>query len=88
MKYILNIKKLNVCLCGCQGDSGGPLNCQNPDGSWAVHGVVSFGSGEGCNAVKKPSVFTRISAYVDWINRVSGGPLQTSLLPVLQMYPV
>ncbi|XP_067095248.1 chymotrypsin-like elastase family member 2A, partial [Osmerus mordax] len=65
---------------GCFGDSGGPLNCQNPDGSWTVHGVFSFGSGQGCNIFKKPSVYTRTSAYVDWINRVSGGPLQTSTL--------
>uniref|UniRef100_A0AAV2LXL2 pancreatic elastase II n=1 Tax=Knipowitschia caucasica TaxID=637954 RepID=A0AAV2LXL2_KNICA len=51
----------------CMGDSGGPLNCQSSDGSWAVHGVVSFGSSE-CNAVQKPSVFTRVSAYNQWIS--------------------
>uniref|UniRef100_A0A3B3ZCQ1 pancreatic elastase II n=1 Tax=Periophthalmus magnuspinnatus TaxID=409849 RepID=A0A3B3ZCQ1_9GOBI len=55
----------------CMGDSGGPLNCQSSDGSWEVHGVVSFGSGQGCNVVKKPSVFTRVSAYNDWISSVS-----------------
>lgn len=54
-----------------QGDSGGPLNCQNADGSWDVHGVVSFGSSMGCNYYKKPSVFTRVSAYMNWINNVS-----------------
>lgn len=54
-----------------QGDSGGPLNCQNSDGSWAVHGIVSFGSSAGCNYPKKPSVFTRVSAYISWINNVS-----------------
>ncbi|KAM6928617.1 chymotrypsin-like elastase family member 2A [Lycodopsis pacificus] len=53
---------------GCNGDSGGPLNCQNPDGSWDVHGVVSFGSGEGCNVLQKPTVFTQVSSYIDWIN--------------------
>ncbi|XP_041801284.1 chymotrypsin-like elastase family member 2A isoform X1 [Chelmon rostratus] len=57
-------------LASCNGDSGGPLNCQNPDGSWDVHGVVSFGSGLGCNYPKKPSVFTRVSAYISWINNV------------------
>ncbi|CAM9119227.1 unnamed protein product, partial [Lampetra planeri] len=35
-------------------DSGGPLNCQNPDGSWDVHGVVSFGSSMGCNYARSP----------------------------------
>uniref|UniRef100_A0A667XD39 pancreatic elastase II n=1 Tax=Myripristis murdjan TaxID=586833 RepID=A0A667XD39_9TELE len=59
-------------LASCNGDSGGPLNCQNPDGSWDVHGVVSFGSSMGCNYPKKPSVFTRVSAYMSWINKVSG----------------
>uniref|UniRef100_A0A667XP76 pancreatic elastase II n=1 Tax=Myripristis murdjan TaxID=586833 RepID=A0A667XP76_9TELE len=54
---------------GCNGDSGGPLNCQNPDGSWDVHGVVSFGSGQGCNVLQKPTVFTQVSSYIDWINR-------------------
>nr|XP_040048704.1 chymotrypsin-like elastase family member 2A isoform X2 [Gasterosteus aculeatus aculeatus] len=53
---------------GCNGDSGGPLNCQNPDGSWDVHGVVSFGSGEGCDVLQKPTVFTQVSSYVDWIH--------------------
>ncbi|TMS16379.1 Chymotrypsin-C [Larimichthys crocea] len=53
---------------GCNGDSGGPLNCQNPDGSWDVHGVVSFGSGQGCNVFQKPTVFTQVSSYINWMN--------------------
>ncbi|MBN3276506.1 CEL2A elastase, partial [Polyodon spathula] len=53
---------------GCQGDSGGPLNCQRSDAAWVVHGIVSFGSGWSCNYPKKPTVFTRVSAYTDWIN--------------------
>ncbi|XP_062854469.1 chymotrypsin-like elastase family member 2A [Trichomycterus rosablanca] len=57
-------------LASCNGDSGGPLNCQRPDGSWEVQGVVSFGSSLGCNYYKKPSVFTRVSSYISWINNV------------------
>ncbi|XP_075898519.1 chymotrypsin-like elastase family member 2A [Nelusetta ayraudi] len=57
-------------LASCNGDSGGPLNCQSSDGSWAVHGIVSFGSSAGCNYPKKPSVFTRVSAYSSWISNV------------------
>uniref|UniRef100_A0A673AIH0 pancreatic elastase II n=1 Tax=Sphaeramia orbicularis TaxID=375764 RepID=A0A673AIH0_9TELE len=57
-------------LASCNGDSGGPLNCQTSDGSWDVVGVVSFGSSMGCNYPKKPSVFTRVSAYMSWINNV------------------
>ncbi|KAM4738195.1 chymotrypsin-C-like [Anableps anableps] len=54
---------------GCNGDSGGPLNCPNPDGSWDVHGMVSFGSSEGCNVLQKPTVFTQVSSYIGWINK-------------------
>ncbi|KAM9299530.1 chymotrypsin-C-like [Gastrophryne carolinensis] len=54
---------------GCNGDSGGPLNCSPSGDSWEVHGIVSFGSGVSCNYEKKPTVFTRVSAYLDWINQ-------------------
>ncbi|XP_061423844.1 LOW QUALITY PROTEIN: chymotrypsin-like elastase family member 2A [Lethenteron reissneri] len=68
-----NIRETMICAggdgydSGCNGDSGGPLNCVSEDGSWAVHGIVSFGSGLGCNSIYKPTVFTRVSAFVDWI---------------------
>ncbi|KAM6980817.1 elastase-1-like [Aplochiton taeniatus] len=52
---------------GCQGDSGGPLNCQ-VGGRYVVHGVTSFVSSLGCNALRKPSVFTRVSNYIGWMN--------------------
>nr|XP_020827631.1 chymotrypsin-C isoform X1 [Phascolarctos cinereus] len=55
-------------LSACNGDSGGPLNCEAEDGAWEVRGIVSFGSSLGCNTAKKPTVFTRVSAYIDWIN--------------------
>ncbi|KAL7978536.1 hypothetical protein Chor_005518 [Crotalus horridus] len=58
-------------ISGCNGDSGGPLNCHNGD-SWEVHGIVSFGSALGCNTAKKPTVFTRVSAYIAWMKEVSG----------------
>ncbi|XP_074942361.1 elastase-1-like [Phalacrocorax aristotelis] len=51
---------------GCSGDSGGPLSCYR-DGRWEVHGIVSFGLVPYCNTYKKPTVFTRVSAYLDWI---------------------
>ncbi|NXE96824.1 CTRC protein, partial [Menura novaehollandiae] len=57
-------------ISGCNGDSGGPLNCQCDDGIWEVDGIVSFGSSLSCNMIKKPTVFTRVSAYIDWINEV------------------
>ncbi|XP_051847357.1 chymotrypsin-C [Antechinus flavipes] len=55
-------------ISGCNGDSGGPLNCEAANGAWEVRGIVSFGSGWSCNTAKKPTVFTRVSAYNDWIN--------------------
>lgn len=39
-----------------------------------MRGIVSFGSGLGCNTLKKPTVFTRVSAYIDWINEVRACP--------------
>ncbi|XP_028261104.1 elastase-1-like [Parambassis ranga] len=55
---------------GCNGDSGGPLNCL-VNGRYYVHGIASFVSGSGCNTPKKPTVFTRVSAYIDWINSIA-----------------
>ncbi|NXL41349.1 CTRC protein, partial [Podilymbus podiceps] len=73
-----NVRPTMVCaggdgvVSGCNGDSGGPLNCQR-GGLWEVDGIVSFGSALSCNMAKKPTVFTRVSAYIDWINEV-GAP--------------
>ncbi|KAF7710120.1 ovochymase-2 [Silurus meridionalis] len=54
----------------CQGDSGGPLVCQdNPSAPWEIHGITSFGP-IGCIMNKKPSVFTRSSAYTAWIENM------------------
>ncbi|XP_068123472.1 chymotrypsin-like elastase family member 1 [Hyperolius riggenbachi] len=57
----------NGVQAGCNGDSGGPLNCP-VNGVYQVHGIASFVSSLGCNAVRKPTVFTRVSAYLGWIN--------------------
>ncbi|NXN87974.1 CEL2A elastase, partial [Bombycilla garrulus] len=73
------VKNTMVCAGGdgvtssCNGDSGGPLNCQGSDGKWEVHGIVSFGSSLSCNFYHKPSVFTRVSAYISWIEQVRPG---------------
>ncbi|KAF5924668.1 hypothetical protein HPG69_004540 [Diceros bicornis minor] len=72
-----SVKTTMVCAggdtrAGCNGDSGGPLNCPAADGSWQVHGVTSFVSSRGCNTLQKPTVFTRVSAFIGWIEEVSG----------------
>ncbi len=59
-----------LSLISSQGDSGGPLNCL-VSGRYYVHGVTSFVSSWGCNTIRKPTVFTRVSAYITWINSVS-----------------
>ncbi|CAL1597041.1 unnamed protein product [Knipowitschia caucasica] len=56
-------------ISGCQGDSGGPLACIT-DGVWRVHGVVSYGPAGMCNQLRKPTVFTRVSAFMDWMYSV------------------
>jgi trypsin len=53
----------------CQGDSGGPLVKRAESGPVLV-GVVSFG--EGCARKLKYGVYTRISHYRSWIERVVG----------------
>lgn len=59
-----------LCLISSQGDSGGPLNCM-VNGRYYVHGIASFVSGFGCDTPKKPTVFTRVSAYIEWMDSVS-----------------
>ncbi|XP_070262958.1 mast cell protease 4-like [Myotis yumanensis] len=44
-----------------EGDSGAPLLCAG-----VAHGIVSYG----CPDAKPPAVFTRISPYVSWINKI------------------
>ncbi|KAJ1522499.1 hypothetical protein ONE63_001689 [Megalurothrips usitatus] len=56
----------------CPGDSGGPLQVHATPSAqipcmYRILGVVSFGPLCGLG---KPSVYTRVAAYVDWIERI------------------
>ncbi|MEI8296745.1 MAG: serine protease [Pseudomonadota bacterium] len=50
----------------CLGDSGGPAVFGHPA---QVAGIVSWGAAS-CNGDAKPGVYTRVAAYVDWIDDV------------------
>lgn len=68
------IKPSNVCIwtyglaSNCRGDSGGPLVLES---SMTQIGVSSFGSNKGCEK-GMPTVFTRVSSYLDWIESQTG----------------
>lgn len=50
----------------CHGDSGGPL-LSKIDDQWSVIGVVS--TGIGCARPLLPGLYSRVSSYVDWIEK-------------------
>ncbi|XP_051765791.1 granzyme B-like isoform X6 [Ctenopharyngodon idella] len=60
-----------ICAYGhggsCKGDSGGPLVC----GKTAV-GVTAFGKKDHCNSSERPNGYTKISQYIQWIDKVTG----------------
>lgn len=67
-----SIESTQICAWGnssdaCWGDSGGPLQIRQKSGVFSIVGVVSYGAG--CGG-KIPGVYTRVSKYIDWIERI------------------
>ncbi|XP_072292916.1 neurotrypsin [Eucyclogobius newberryi] len=56
----------------CQGDSGGPLVCQDERGRWVLTGVISWG--HGCGNPAFPGVYTRVSKFLRWIDKIINKP--------------
>jgi len=50
----------------CHGDSGGPLACRGDNGRYKLIGVVSWGA-RNCGSAKKPGVYAKTAAVLDWI---------------------
>ena len=63
----------------CNGDSGGPLLVRNQanDGD-VLAGIVSFGSHLGCAAPNAYGIYTRVSYFLDWIQRGMAGELEVT----------
>ncbi len=58
----------------CSGDSGGPLtrDPDRPGGERLLVGIVS--SGRGCARPGSPAIYTRVSFFLDWIERAKTAP--------------
>jgi secreted trypsin-like serine protease len=48
--------------------SGGPLMiCDHFNRTWHIAGITSYGYG--CGRVEYPGVYTRVSVFMDWIEK-------------------
>ncbi|XP_050319702.1 lectizyme [Bactrocera neohumeralis] len=70
------LRASNVCtdslqqgISACNGDSGGPLVQEHEGVASELVGIVSWGYIP-CGYGNKPSIYTRVSAYIDWIAQV------------------
>lgn len=69
------------CSALLQGDSGGPLMYHSD--LWQVVGIVSWG--HGCGGPSTPGVYTKVTAYLNWIYNVR--KVSMFALPVVPSLP-
>jgi trypsin len=58
----------------CYGDSGGPLvvPADTERSAWRLIGIVSWGAG--CGAPLRPTVYTEVAAFAEWLAQRGVGP--------------
>ena len=64
----------------CQGDSGGPFVCDRK-----LTGVISFG--KDCARASFPGIYTKIQAYIEWIESSLEPESQPEWPPIWQWPP-
>lgn len=63
----------------CYGDDGGPMNYYRPEESeWVIVGVAASGEkSTDCATSNKPSLYNRVTYYLDWIHDITNIPPKT-----------
>ncbi|XP_054241875.1 mannan-binding lectin serine protease 1 [Indicator indicator] len=65
----------------CLGDSGGAFVIQDPGTRrWVAQGLVSWGGPEECGSKQVYGVYTKVSNYVDWVEKKTGSSERWTLL--------
>ncbi|XP_054706614.1 uncharacterized protein LOC129216425 [Uloborus diversus] len=58
----------------CTGDGGGPLVCYQPDNTYVLAGIVSWGLE--CGAKDVPGVYVNVQKFSDWISSYTEKPVE------------
>lgn len=73
--YLRQVTSNHICIDGsygkgvCYGDSGSSM--VTTSGQKFLIGITSFVSASGCE-INYPSVFTRVTSFLDWISSKTG----------------